>query len=198
MAFDRKAVEAVLKEARAAVEGASVPAELREVAFAKAVDLLSGHVAATTTTSQDADARSGEGDSTKKFTGDERLAKIAQKTGADVAKLPYVYDIDDDGVTMLIKRSQLSKSDAGATRELTLLFAAARQASGIDTLTKVELIRERVEDMGVYDSKNFSTDLKKISGITIKGTGNARELKVTQHAFEEAGKLIARITGGDS
>ncbi len=52
--------------------------------------------------------------------------------------------------------------------------------------------------MGVYDPKNFSTTVKGIPGVTIKGTGNTRELKVTQAAFEEAGKLLNRLTGGDS
>lgn len=196
MAANSTTAKELLQAAHKAVVDAGIPEPLQEVAFTKAFDLLAGNKPATTPDGGGKVLDSGSVDNT--FTGDERFAKIAQKTGADVNKLPYVYDIDDEGVSMLVKRSQLGNSDAAATRELALLVAAARQAGGFDTLTKIETIRERVEDMGVYDPKNFSTTVKGIPGVTIKGTGNTRELKVTQAAFEEAGKLLNRLTGGDS
>jgi hypothetical protein len=129
---------------------------------------------------------------------DERLNKIAQRTGADATKLPYVYDLDDDDVSVIVKRSKLGSGDSAATRELALLYCAARQAADYGAQTSIELVRSRVEDMGVYDGPNFSKHIKGVDGLTVKGSGNARECKVTQHGFEEAGKLIARITGGGS
>lgn len=199
MAMEKDAVQRLLADALAAVEGAKVTEDLRPIAFTKALDLLAGAAPVPSPAGDGSGGGSGGSNSrSETFTGDERLTKIGQKTGADVSKLPYVFDVEEDGVTILIKRSKLSNGDAPATRELALLVAAARQAAGYEATTNVETIREAVENMGVYDPKNFSTDLKKITGVTIKGSGNARELKVTQHAFEEAGKLIARIAGGDS
>ncbi len=127
MAANSTTAKELLQAAHKAVVDAGIPEPLQEVAFTKAFDLLAGNKPATTPDGGGKVLDSGSVDNT--FTGDERFAKIAQKTGADVNKLPYVYDIDDEGVSMLVKRSQLGNSDAAATRELALLVAAARQAA---------------------------------------------------------------------
>lgn len=198
--MNQDTVKEILAAALAAVNDANVPNELRPLAFEKAVDLLAGIPAPIPPSPPVASRESGlgDGDGGGAATEDERLATIARKTGVDVSKLPYVYDLDEDDVTILLKRSALGAGDAAATRELALLYTAARQAASYDAQTSMGLVRAQVENMGVYDPKNFTTHLKNIDGVTIKGSGKARELKVSQHGFEEAGKLITRLTGGES
>jgi len=193
MALTQAAVEELLAAASAAVDAANIPEDLRPIAFTKALDMLAGATSAPAP-----GGGGGEGSDKVVLSDDERMNKIATKVGADATKLPYVYDLDEEDVAFSIQRSKLSSTDAAATREVALLYCAARQALGLDTQTKIELIRTRVEDMGVYDGKNFSTHLKSITGVTVKGKDSAREYKVTAPGFEEAGKLITRLTGGGS
>jgi hypothetical protein len=191
--MDQEAVKEVLTAALAAVKDAKVPADLRPLAFEKAIDLLAG--TATPGPAPPAGSSQQHQPTPPDLSGDARLAKIAQRTGTDTAKLAYVYDVDDDDVSVVIQRSKLSQSKAVATREIALLYAAARQAGGYDeTHTSVSHIRQRVDDMGVLDEANFATAVKNVDGMTSKGSRQNREFKVTQHGYEEAGKLITRLT----
>ena len=189
--MDRTEVDRILTEAREAVDAAQLPPDLRVLGFEKAVDLLSGDVPSNTTNG----GVKNDGDVPPV---DDRLAAIARRLGVDTAKLAYVYDLDDDDATFVIQRSKLSSTKADATREVGLLYAAARQAGGYDeTHTAVAKIRSKVEDMGVLDPNNFASQMTSIEGVTSRGaTAQSREFKVTQHAYENAGKLVERLTGG--
>jgi hypothetical protein len=103
-------------------------------------------------------------------------------------------------VALIVQRSKLASSKAKATREVALLYSAARQAAGYDeTHTPIASIKTRVEDMGVLNEHNFASHVKNTDGLSQRGqTPSTREYKVTQHGFEEAGKIINRVTGGGS
>lgn len=196
---DKETVEKILTQAREVVAAAEVPEALQPLAFEKAVDLLAGtpHApAAPGASANGAPADSGDGSSAPV---DQRLAKIAQRLGVEASKLAYVYDLDDDDVTLIMPRSKLDATKAIATREVALLYAVARQAGGYDaTHTKVGDIKSKVDDMGVLDAGNFASQVKKIEGMSVKGaTAQSREFKVTQHGYEEAAKVITRLTGGN-
>jgi hypothetical protein len=194
---NRTNVEKILTEAREAVDAAQIPDDLRALAFEKAVDLLAGNIQAS---NGSATATGGGTAGSSTATGvDQRLAKIAQRLGVEVAKLAYVYDLDQDDVTLVVPRSKLDSTKAIATREVALLYAAARQAGGYDeTHTNVTSIKSKVDDMGVLDAGNFASQVKTIDGMSVKGaTAQSREFKVTQHGYEEAAKVIARVTGGN-
>src|SRR5256885_12204817 len=45
-------------------------------------------------------------------------------------KIKYIYDFEDDDVSVTVKRSALADGKAGATQELALFYAAASQARG--------------------------------------------------------------------
>ncbi|MDQ2969474.1 MAG: hypothetical protein M3R37_14325 [Actinomycetota bacterium] len=193
MTADRTTVEKILSEAQGAVEGAGISDELREVAFGKAVDMLGGTVvpAATAAASEQVDTGGGG--------GDDLLAKIAKKLGVDAKTADFFFDSDADDVTLVVPRSKLNPKKSDATREVTLLYCAARQAGAYDaTHTSVENIKTRVENMGVLDSSNFSTHLKNIEGLSVRGSGQSREFKVTSHGYEQAAKMMNRIKGGGS
>jgi hypothetical protein len=194
--MDRTNVERILTDAREAVAAAEVPEELRPLAFEKAVDLLAGSTPAAPAQPAEAGVEvNGDGGRT-----DQRLAKIAQRLGVEPSKLAYIFDPDTDDVALIVQRSKLASSKAKATREVALLYSAARQAAGYDeTHTSIASIKTRVEDMGVLDENNFASHVKNTDGLSQRGqTPSTREYKVTQHGFEEAGKIINRVTGGGS
>jgi hypothetical protein len=180
----------ILRVALEAVRKASIPDKLEEVAFGRAVDLLSGGVS----TAQPKGASSADGSGEH---GD-RVAKIARRMAVEPGALAYIYDIEDDGVTLIVQRSKLSRDKANASREVALLYAAARQAGGFDeAYTPSTEIRQRVSDMGVLDPNNFGPKLAAMRDwFAIRGSGQKREFKVTQHGYEEAGKIVRRVVGG--
>jgi hypothetical protein len=184
-------VAAVLKLALEAVRKADIPEALEEVGFGRAIDLLGAGVAIPKGQSATLGSSLGGGDH-----GD-RVTKIARRMGIDPGALAYVYDVDDDGVTLVVQRSKLAKDKANASREVALLYAAARQAGGFDEgSTPSGEIRQRVSDMGVLDANNFGPKLAAMRDwFAIKGAGQKREFKVTQHGYEEAAKIVHRITG---
>jgi hypothetical protein len=194
MTTDRTTVEKILSEAREAVDGAKIPEDLRSLAFGKAINLLAGDIAPAARKTKTQDSDQGVGN------GDDRVAKIAKRMNVDENKLAYIYDLDSDDVSLVAQRSKLSSSKAEATREVALLYSAARQAGGYDqTHTPIALIKTRVEDMGVVDVNNFASHVKKTDGLSQRGqTPSTREYKVTQHGFEEAAKIINRVAGGSS
>jgi hypothetical protein len=193
LAMDKNAVQQILHDAQDAVDAAGVEKELRPVAFDKAVDLLAGPTPRDLSGAGDGGTEGGG----KVAVGD-KAAALAKRMHVDADKVARVFEFEDDDVALTIKRSVLSKDKAGATQELALLYAAARQVGGYDeSHTKASEIRARADDMGVLDKGNFATHLtSKKDWFTRKGDGVNREFKVTTTGYEEAGKIIAKITGG--
>jgi hypothetical protein len=131
--------------------------------------------------------------------GDTRLDRIAKKLGVDTKTADYFFDPDGDDVTLAVSRSKLDSNKSTATKEVALLYCAARQAGGYDdTHTSVANVRAKVENMGVLDPPNFATHLKNIEGLTVRGSGKDRVFKVTSHGYEQATTLMNRIKGGGS
>ena len=196
--MDKSAVQRILEEANEVVEASGVATELRSVAFERAVDLLAG----TALRAPGGDGGAGGAGADARGGGaavaDGKAAVVAKKMHIDASKVQRVFDFEDDDVSLSIKRSVLAKDKAGATQELALLYAGARQAAGYDdSHTKVADIRSRVESMGVLDKSNFATHLTdKTDWFTHKGKGVSREFKVTSPGYEDAGKLVLKITGG--
>lgn len=178
----------LLTSALEAVRKANLPTKLEEVAFGRAIDLLSGGVSTEQVASVPANGSGERGDS---------VTKIARRMGVEPGALAYIYDIEDDGVTLVVQRSKLSRDKANASREVALLYTAARQAGGFDSgYTPSSEIRQRVSDMGVLDPNNFGPKLAAMRDwFAIKGNGQKREFKVTQHGYEEAGRIVRRVVG---
>jgi hypothetical protein len=193
---NRAGVEQVLKDALAAVDGAGVPEKLRATAFEKAVDLLSGD----SISGGGGGGNGGDGGGGDEVGGDNRQSKIAKRLGVDASKLAYVYDLADDGVSLIVQTSKLPGTKSQATKEIGLLVAAARQAGGYDAdSTPSQTIKTAVSDMGKLDEANYAGHLStQKSWFAMKGTGASREFKVTQPGYEEAAKIVNRIAGGDS
>jgi hypothetical protein len=103
MAFDQDAVVKILSAACAAVEAAKIPEDLRPLAFGKAIDLLAGSVAPSPPSGKPTEDRTG-GNRGDGEADDERLGKIARRTGVDVSKLGYIYDLESVNLDLAIRR----------------------------------------------------------------------------------------------
>lgn len=191
MRMDETSVRAILVAARKAVDEAGLPESLQAVAFERAIELLAGKVTPS--------PAGGKTELEDELSDDQRVAKIAKRMDVDASLLARVYDLHEEDVSLIVKRAKLAASQAGATRQIAVLYCAARQAGGYDQeTTNVALVRDRVADMGVLNEANFATHLKDADGISIRGSGPSRELKVTQPGYERAGELVTQLAGSGS
>jgi hypothetical protein len=174
-----------LQRAAAVVQEANIPEVFWSSAFSKAFDALAVDEQGGGPVSQD------EGDV---------LGPISRRIGLDVSSLARIYEVDDEGVHLLIGRSALNKHKAHAMREVAQLLIAARQSLGADQWTAVGDIRAVCEDRGVLDAANFATEIKKLDGdgFRFRGSGANRELKINQVGYEHVRDLITQLVGGTS
>src|SRR4051794_13012713 len=111
-------VAEILKLALEALNTASVPEKLRPVAFAKAVDLLTG-TSSTAPVQQPSDTGTG---STPDDNGDvpDRLVKIAEKLGVPASRIEELFHIADEKLRLSLHNSQLPDAKAKAQKEIAV------------------------------------------------------------------------------
>lgn len=199
MAGDRLAD--ALKEALAAVEEAGIPDELREVAFAAALEHLlpRGAAGLHTEQQQQPDGAPPPAPAERaQVRGDDPIAKIARRLQIDATEAGRVFDVDEEGVHVIVQRARLADSRLGATQQIAQLVAAARQAAGLDEgWTSVDTVRKAVEQKGVLDAPNFARALNALDGqgLRLRGQRGNRELKMHDTGFEAAGELVRDLAG---
>lgn len=186
-----------LREAADIVDQAALPADLRQIAFERALDVL-GVGAATTsahgnraTPPDRPDARYTE--HTPASAG--LLAQITSRLGLDADQVGRVYEEGDGQVRLNIKRSMLPEADrkAAAMRNVALLVAAGRQAAALEEYTPLAVLREECRDLRVLDPPNFAAEISKLEFRT-RGGRNRKEAKANRHHYDEAAELIRTIT----
>ncbi len=184
----------ILTEALRAVEEARVPAELREIAFAKAIDLAAGPQsvraggAGAANRQQVQEALGGDADG---------LDRISSKLKLDREVVSHVYYISPDskGLEVVVSPTRLPSRFGPAIKELALLVAAGRQAAGLDSeWTAAEEIRKVCEHFKRNDPSNFATYIKQMEDVfSIRGTAYKREVRMTMPAWEQATALVTRL-----
>lgn len=183
-------VEAI-KSALKAVDEAGVPEDLREKAFEKAFEW--------TTQGREPASESGDNNAgraaTRASTG--RLPQIAEKLRIDPAIVEDVFFEDDGEVGVGIAASSLDHSKSGATRQLALLVAASRQASGLEEWTPSSAIRAVCTDYGRFDTANFASTLRSMGPVfSYRGKGQNLEVRLTRPGIERAADLVHELGGG--
>jgi hypothetical protein len=187
-----------LRAAVQAVEAAGVPDDLREVAFSRALDSLLG--VASPPAAPPPSGTSGASSASAGATGasaDGPLAKLAETLGIDSATAEKVYDIDEDGLHLVLSPTKLGGVTTAMER-IARLVVAGRQAAGLDEgWTSIDVVRAVCENRGKYSAGNFSTYVKKLdgAGFRIKGAGASREFKANAQGFEETGTLVKQLAG---
>jgi hypothetical protein len=204
--MERSDVQQILEDAKAAVEGAAIPDDLRAMAFEKAVDLLSGLGNATIGIAPVVPA-APEGSSTPPpqpppvgATGDRSLERIAQKLDVGLESVREVFHIDGENLSLSIGRSQLETTKAKGAKQIALLVAAGRQAGGWDAeWTPSSEIRPIADAYGKFDSANFATTVKEMDDVfSFSGDRSSRKVKVRRKGLEEAAALVKSLAGEDA
>jgi hypothetical protein len=191
-------IKEVLREAAQLVADAEVPDDLRSVAFAKTVDMLTGR-SVEVLSPQPKEMSAATAAATPERTGGQ-LAVIAARLSVDPSTLEWVYDASQDDLRLVVHRSKLPSDKANAMRDVAHLYAAGRQAGGYDEWTSLQRVREQCRDIGVLNDGNFSRDVERLAEddlIVLRGKGRQREIKVTAHGFEVAGRRVAALAGND-
>jgi hypothetical protein len=184
-------IEDVLREAAAAVAAAELPEELRSVAFGKAVDML---VAAPAPGHETDNKRYGRQDQPSR--SDDPLQQIATKLETDIDVIDEIFDHEAGEPKLIISRSKLDSSKKAATKQITLLVVAARQASGVDQWTESKVIREVATDYGKFDRANFAAAVSELEDeLSFSGTRRARKVKMRRDGFKRTAALIRQLHG---
>jgi hypothetical protein len=182
----------LLQDAVAAVDTANVPSDLRASAFRVAAERLDGSVGdATKLTSKSADTP------LTATTTENRLSNIATKLGLQTGDVAKVFDVDDDGVHLVVARSRLDNSKRTAMQEVLQLVVAARQALG-EEWTAAADVRAVADDRGVLNAPNWAAAIKALdgAGFRFRGSTQAREVKINHVGYEAAAKLASRLISG--
>lgn len=195
---DIESIKRILLSAHEVVVDMNLEADLRPVAYSKAIDLFA---ASNLVGSHDRSVSPTGVTSAVVLKPAVQLHdsghKLANALGIDAEIVELVYLTADDQLDVVLNRSKLPKERFPAMRMLTILVAAGRQALGLDDgWTPVDLIRDVCRDFGVLDSSNFAAAVSALGdSFVIKGKGAQRQVKVTRAGFEEAGRAILQLIG---
>ncbi len=196
---DTSSVSGVLKQARAAVEEAELPDDLREAGFQAAIKLLgpggdsglrSRRVAdPPKSNEQDPGEDTGHADATGELT--------AVASSLDVAddQVDRIFD-DHGGVLQFCGDvEKLGKSKSARVEKLAVLLMAARQDGGYDEQrTDDGVIRAEVDRHGLLDPTNYTKHVKPLKKYAnVNGAGKTAIYKVKFEGRKEAKELAAAL-----
>lgn len=189
-------VDEILSKANEAVEKANIPDKLKNKAFEKAIELYSRDLpnSSSTTNQQfarDANLNSGQ------TGGNSILNEIAQKLKIEPAILEEMYYVEDDDLKIIISSGKLESSNAGATKQIALITVGGRQLGQMENWTSVNVIRDKCDYFGKYDSPNFANTISGMDDVfSQKGKGQKKELRLKRPGQEEFKKLVLRLLEG--
>jgi hypothetical protein len=207
----------VLKNAWAAVEAADLPEKIHEVAFREAVRLEApvqtgaqvpvragkpGGGPRGSSTGSRSSGGSGSGSSNGNSSeGDisiaegDLLAKVVEHTGADRDMLETLVHLDEGNLRVSVPGLKLGANNADRTRTIAHLFTIVRGFGLGEDGTLVELVRNEAQRLKCYDSANFSSQLNKLQGFVITGTGTNRRIRAKSGGIQEFPNLVAKLAG---
>lgn len=180
----------LLRRAQKVVDDAKVSDDLRAAAFAKAFDSLAVDrlpVAAEPEPESRPISQSPGGDI---------FDRISAKLQVDRDLVADIYYENDGDLGISVPSSRLARSTTAGAKQLALLVAAGRQASGLDEQwTQSEQLREICQYFGKFDTGNFGKTLASMDDVfQLKGKGVSREVRVKQPGFEQAAELVRSLS----
>ena len=183
------AIKTVLEEAALIVAEARVPDDLREIAFAKAVDQLVADRASNPVRSLD---ERGETQLAWMIT----LESATQKTREE---LEEVFFESDDGAPLIsVNPTRLGKGAAAPTRHAILLIAGARQVGMVESVTSSDHLRDECKRLGVFDTNNFGKTLAGMRDwLNITGSGRSKRVGLKPKGREAFRQLLDDLLSND-
>lgn len=207
-------VSKTLKEAWTAVEEAGLPEEIWAVAFREAVRLLAPPMATAELGRAGKPDRAGSGEppagggaiasggGAVGNSGDiavpdrELLEKVATQTGVELGKLDELVHVDQGALKISIPGIRLGNNNADKTRAIAQIFTVVRGFGLGEDGTSVELVRNEAQRLKCYDSANFSSQLSKLQGYVIKGSGANRRIHAKASGLNDFAALVDSVLGG--
>ncbi len=184
-------VTEILVRATQAIEEANVPNDVRPVAFGKAVDML-----LQLTTNGAGGSVVSNPRSPDKSSITSQLASLCEILDIEPNIASSVFNVNDEAIEIRVHPSKLAPKLSAATKQVALLFVAARQGTRFEEYTLVSEIRAQCLKMGVLDATNFSASIKSMKELIMsKGTGTGREVKMNRQGWIEAAALVKRLAG---
>lgn len=195
------AISEVLAGAVAAVKQAEVPEDLREIAFTEALrhmlvsangvgEMSRGNHPVSFDDPKNVDDESSKQDLVLE---NEVLRKIARGTGVPVTDLDRLIFVDEGEPRIAPSGLKLGKNNTERTRAVVAILTVARTFGFDEGETPLEIIREEVQRLRVYDSANFAAHVKGLSGFVVKGSGANRRVQAKATGIEEFPDLVAEI-----
>lgn len=194
-------VKDVLITANRAVQEAELPEDLKDTAFAKAVDLIAGtgQVARPSSAVVSTPTRSADIFGQPTVDDGGTLGRIAAKLRVDIDTVRELYNEEDGKLEVTVPSAKLETSKKGATKQLALLVAAGRQAAGLEEYTPLERVREVAELFRRYDSPNFARTIQEMEeDFSFRGESRSRAIRVSRPGWEHVTRLIGELEGIDS
>ena len=191
-------VAELLVSALDAVNEAKIPEGLREIAFSKAIDVLAGQQIGTSRAAAGAPAGAAAGGNAP-VTGSKasQMEALSTRLNIDAETLRDVFHVRDDGeIELIFPAGKVDRKLTTGTKQIALLVAAARQASGLEDWTSLGNIRTWCEHYKRLDGPNFATSVKQMDDVfTFRGTGQKREVRMARPGWEKATELVKSIVG---
>lgn len=118
---------------------------------------------------------------------------LADMFGISPEDVPNLFELTDGEPKLILDHRKLSRESATATRELTLLVCAARDALRLSTSTT--LIRSVVEEYGRLDSSNFMSTLRSMDEVVVRSRPRSRDstLRLRKVGVDAARELAQRL-----
>jgi hypothetical protein len=199
-------VTEVLKKAWLAVEEAGLPADIQPIGFREAVRLLApaGSVVAPATRSTSARGGAvGNGSASGNSTGDDQNVlvgedelydRVVEHTGVDRGRLEQILHLDDGNVRVSLPGLRLGSNNAERTRAVAQILTIARGFGLEENETPLEVIRSECTRLKVYDSANFSSQLAKLAGYVVSGSGQNRRLRAKSPGIQAFPAVVDALT----
>jgi hypothetical protein len=202
-------VSEILRMAWRAVEDAELPDEVRQTAFREAVRLMGPQLAVPvsptpppvtietrrTTAAGGPDAATQRGRATT-LSENEFYEKLTTNTGVEKGKLERIVHIEGDVPQITLTRVKLERSMSKRAQAVAQILSVARLFGLNETETSLDVIRDECERLKVYDSKNFSTHMRGITGFQIKGGATkSRRVKALETGIKAFPTLVDSLLG---
>lgn len=188
----------ILAAALEAVELANIPEDLRETAFAKAVDIAAVMQGVTPQAAPKPPAHDGGGGGGGG--GGEmpagNLGRLAAALDLDRNGIEQIYMEDGDELQLVVDPDALGKNTKERAGRAALLLAAGRQLGGYDEAATADaVIRKEVDRIHLFEPKHYaSTHMKALSPwLNINGSGKTATYRLKPAGRTEVKKVAKQL-----
>jgi hypothetical protein len=198
----------MFKEAWSAVEEAGLPPEIQSAAFREAVRLIAGGAQSARSTGASALAkppivgnRTVPGASNGEVPGSgvsesEIYDRVVRQTGVDRAKLEELLHLDGDELRISVPGLRLGNNNADRTRAVAQLLSISRGFGFEEGETPLEVVRAECIRLKVYDRPNFSTQIGRLNGFVVSGSGQNRRIRAKSAGIEAFASFVDGLLPG--